>query len=87
MFAPPAPACRGAYMGRKRNFSNAFTSCATIDCWSCPQSFFRVAVTLEGAAPHLLRPMYAEANIDWGTRPESKTAVGGNVALVCSRLE
>jgi hypothetical protein len=62
MFAP-------AYMGRKRNFSNAFTLCATI--LALGRSLFtRVAEALEGAAPRLFRPMYAEANMGHTSRGE-----------------
>jgi hypothetical protein len=40
------------------------------DSCSWPQSFYYVAKLLEGAAPHLSRPMYAEANMGHPSRDE-----------------
>lgn len=54
MFALPAPACLGAYMGRKWLFSNAFTPC-TRGSFFWPL-FVRVAEALECSSPRLSRP-------------------------------
>ena len=62
MFAP-------AYMGREWVFSNAFTPCTSI--FALGSSLFaRLVEAVEGAAPHLFRPMYADANMGHPSREE-----------------
>jgi hypothetical protein len=61
------PHVRPSVHGPETDFSNAFTPC--IEMLVLGRSLFAGVVrALEGAAPRLFRPMYAQANR--GTRPE-----------------
>jgi hypothetical protein len=62
LFSGRLPHVRPSEHGPKTDFSNAFTPCARI--FPVGRSLFvLVTEALEGAAPRLYRPMYAEANM------------------------
>jgi hypothetical protein len=64
-----APCRKSGYMGRKRIFSNAFTSrTKALPLGRSP--FVRPTGATKGAAPHLFQPMYAEANMGHPSREQ-----------------